>query len=225
MYFDYTYLLMLPGLILGLWAQWKVKAAYEKYGKIRTRRGEAACDLVRQLLYRENADVAVEETGGVLTDHYDPRTNVLRLSQGVYRSDSVAAVGIAAHEAGHALQKMENYKPLGLRTAIVPVVNVGSYLAWPLFVGGIAFSFEPLMTAGIAVFALMVLFSLITLPVEFDASRRAKRMLAESGYFEEDELQGVSKVLSAAAMTYVASFISAALQLLRLLLIAQRRRR
>lgn len=225
MYFDYTYLLMLPGLILGLWAQWKVKAAYEKYGKIRTRRGEAACDLVRQLLYRENADVAVEETGGVLTDHYDPRTNVLRLSQGVYRSDSVAAVGIAAHEAGHALQKLKNYRPLGLRTAIVPVVNVGSYLAWPLFVGGIAFSFEPLMTAGIAVFALMVLFSLITLPVEFDASRRAKRMLAESGYFEEDELQGVSKVLSAAAMTYVASFISAALQLLRLLLIAQRRRR
>ena len=225
MYFDYTYLLMLPGLILGLWAQWKVKAAYEKYGKIRTRRGEAACDLVRQLLYRENADVAVEETAGVLTDHYDPRTNVLRLSQGVYRSDSVAAVGIAAHEAGHALQKMENYKPLGLRTAIVPVVNVGSYLAWPLFVGGIAFSFEPLMTAGIAVFALMVLFSLITLPVEFDASRRAKRMLADSGYFEEDELQGVSSVLSAAAMTYVASFISAALQLLRLLLIAQRRRR
>ena len=225
MYFDYTYLLMLPGLILGLWAQWKVKAAYEKYGKIRTRRGEPACDLVRQLLYRENADVAVEETAGVLTDHYDPRTNVLRLSQGVYRSDSVAAVGIAAHEAGHALQKMENYKPLGLRTAIVPVVNVGSYLAWPLFVGGIAFSFEPLMTAGIAVFALMVLFSLITLPVEFDASRRAKRMLADSGYFEEDELQGVNKVLSAAAMTYVASFISAALQLLRLLLIAQRRRR
>ena len=225
MYFDYTYLLMLPGLILGLWAQWKVKTAYEKYGKIRTRRGEAACDLVRQLLYRENADVAVEETGGVLTDHYDPRTNILRLSQGVYRSDSVAAVGIAAHEAGHALQKMENYKPLGLRTAIVPVVNVGSYLAWPLFFGGIAFSFEPLMTAGIAVFSLMVLFSLITLPVEFDASRRAKRMLADSGYFEEDELQGVSKVLSAAAMTYVASFISAALQLLRLLLIAQRRRR
>lgn len=225
MYFDYTYLLMLPGLILGLWAQWKVKAAYEKYGKIRTRRGEPACDLVRQLLYRENADVAVEETAGVLTDHYDPRTNVLRLSQGVYRSDSVAAVGIAAHEAGHALQKMENYKPLGLRTAIVPVVNVGSYLAWPLFVGGIAFSFEPLMTAGIAVFALMVLFALITLPVEFDASRRAKRMLADSGYFEEDELQGVSSVLSAAAMTYVASFISAALQLLRLLLIAQRRRR
>ena len=225
MYFDYTYLLMLPGLILGLWAQWKVKTAYEKYGKIRTRRGEAACDLVRQLLYRENADVAVEETGGVLTDHYDPRTNILRLSQGVYRSDSVAAVGIAAHEAGHALQKMENYKPLGLRTAIVPVVNVGSYLAWPLFFGGIAFSFEPLMTAGIAVFSLMVLLSLITLPVEFDASRRAKRMLADSGYFEEDELQGVSKVLSAAAMTYVASFISAALQLLRLLLIAQRRRR
>lgn len=225
MYFDYTYLLMLPGLILGLWARWKVKKTYEEYGQIRTRRGEPACDMVRELLEKENADVAVEETGGVLTDHYDPRVNILRLSQGVYRSDSVSAVGIAAHEAGHALQKKEGYKPLSLRTVIVPAVNVGSYLAWPLFIGGLAFSFEPLVTAGIAVYSLLVLFSLITLPVEFDASRRAKHMLADSGYFEEEELQGVSKVLSAAAMTYVASFVSAFLTLVRLLLIAQRRRR
>lgn len=226
LYFDYTMILLLPGLILGLWAQWKVKSAYEKYAKVTTRRGIPAQELVRELLTRQGmADIAIQPVNGSLTDHFDPKTDTLRLSEGVYGSASVSAVGIAAHEAGHALQKMEGYGPLKLRTAIVPAVNIGSYLAWPLFFAGILFSWEPLMTAGIAVFALVVLFSLITLPVEFDASRRAKRMLADSGYFEQEELQGVSAVLSAAAMTYVASFISALMQLLRLMLIAQRRRR
>ncbi len=226
LYFDYTMILLLPGLILGLWAQWKVKSAYEKYAKVTTRRGIPAQELVRELLTRQGmADIAIQPVNGSLTDHFDPKTDTLRLSEGVYGSASVSAVGIAAHEAGHALQKMEGYGPLKLRTAIVPAVNIGSHLAWPLFFAGILFSWEPLMTAGIAVFALVVLFSLITLPVEFDASRRAKRMLADSGYFEQEELQGVSAVLSAAAMTYVASFISALMQLLRLMLIAQRRRR
>jgi len=226
LYFDTTFLLLLPGLILGLWAQWKVKSAYEEYSKVRTQRGIPAQDVVRQLLCQQGAgDIAIEPVSGSLTDHFDPKTDTLRLSEGVYGSSSVSAVGIAAHEAGHALQKQEGYGPLALRTAIVPVVNIGSHLAWPLFFAGILFSWEPLMTAGIAVFGLVVLFSLITLPVEFDASRRAKRMLADSGYFTQDELTGVSKVLSAAAMTYVASFISALLQMLRLILLAQRRRR
>ena len=225
-YFDSTLILLLPGLFLGLWAQFKVRSAYEKYAKVRTRRGVPASELVRYLLQKNGMnDIAVAQVAGSLTDHFDPKTDTLRLSEEVYGSDSVSAVGIAAHEAGHALQKIEGYGPLALRTAIVPVVNIGSYLSWPLFIAGLAFSFDPLVTAGIAVFGLAVLFSLITLPVEFDASRRAKRMLADSGYFEEEELQGVGKVLSAAALTYVASFISALLQMVRLILIAQRRRR
>ena len=226
MYFDWTILLILPGLILGLWAQGRVKKAYAEYSKVGTARGLAAEDVVRDLLSRQGVtSIAITPVSGSLTDHFDPQTDTLRLSQGVYGSSSVAAVGIAAHEAGHALQKMENYPLLSLRTFAVPAVNIGSRLAWPIFFVGMLASWQPLMTAGIVLFALVVLFTLITLPVEFDASRRAKRMLADSGYFEEEELRGVSKVLSAAAMTYVASFVSAFLTLLRLLLIAQRRRR
>lgn len=226
MYFDSTFLLLLPGLILGLWAQARVKSAFEKYSQVYTRRGLPAQDVVRQLLFaRGMSDLAIEAVSGQLTDHFDPGTHTLRLSQGVYGSSSVAAIGVAAHEAGHALQQQENYPLLALRTAAVPTVNIGSRLAWPLFFLGILFSWEPLMYAGIAAFGLAVLFSLITLPVEFDASRRAKLMLADSGYFSEDELQGVRAVLNAAALTYVASFISAFLQMLRLILLSQRRRR
>ena len=225
MYFDSTILLILPGLILGLWAQARVKKAYEQYSRVPTRRGLPAQDVVRQLLNQEGADhITVTSVPGALTDHFDPATDTLRLSEGVYGSASVAAVGIAAHEAGHALQKHEGYALLSLRTAAVPAVNIGSRMAWPVFLAGIIFSWRPLMTAGIALFALAVLFALITLPVEFDASRRASRMLAASGYFSEDELQGVKTVLNAAALTYVASFLSALLQLLRLIALANRRR-
>ena len=226
MYLDWTFILVLPGLLLGLWAQARVKSAFEKYSKVHTGRGIASQDLVRLLLNRQGVvDIAITQTQGQLSDHYDPSNNTLSLSQGVYGSDSVAAVGVAAHEAGHALQKEQGYPLLSLRTVMVPVVNIGSNLAWPIFVAGIIFSWQPLMYAGIITFAAVVLFSLITLPVEFDASRRANLMLSESGYFTQNELDGVRTVLNAAALTYVASFVSAALQLLRLILIARRRNR
>ena len=225
-YFDWTMLLLLPGLLLGLWAQSRIKTAYKTYGKIITQRGIPAQEVVRQLLERQGAGgIAIAPVSGELTDHFDPRTDTLRLSQGVYGSASVAAVGIAAHEAGHALQKQQNDPLLSLRTAIVPVVNIGSHLAWPIFFVGLIASWRPLMTAGILLFALVVLFSLLTLPVEFDASRRASLMLADSGYFTEEELRGVRTVLNAAALTYVASFLSALMQLLRLIMLSQRRRR
>ena len=226
MYFDWTILLMIPGLILGLWAQARVKNAYEKYAKVETQRGVNAEDVVRDLLAREGAvSIAITPVSGTLTDHFDPGSDTLRLSEGVYGHSTVAAVGIAAHEAGHALQKQENYPALSLRTFSVPVANIGSRLAWPIFLAGMLFSFEPLMIGGIVLFSLAVLFTLITLPVEFDASRRANEMLARSGYFTTAELDGVGKMLNAAALTYVASFFSALMQLLRLILIANRRRR
>ncbi len=224
MYFDWTIILILPGLLLGLWAQARVRSAFEKYSKVHTQRGIPSQELVRQMLSRQGVvDIAISPTQGTLSDHYDPSSNTLRLSQGVFGSDSVAAVGIAAHEAGHALQKEQGYSLLSVRSLIVPVVNIGSNLAWPIFVLGIILSWKPLMYAGIATFAAVVVFSLITLPVEFDASRRANVMLSESGYFTQEELNGVRTVLNAAALTYVASFISTLMQLLRLVLIARRR--
>ena len=177
-----------------------------------------------QLLRQESADhVVISRTSGQLTDYFDPRTDTLRLSDGVYGSASVAALGIAAHEAGHALQKQQGYPFLSLRSLMVPAVNIGSTLAWPIFVLGLIFSWDPLVNAGIVLFGLVVLFSLVTLPVEFDASRRAMAMLAGSGYLTQDEQKGVKAVLSAAALTYVASFVSALLQLFRLITIARRR--
>ncbi len=225
-YFDWTYLLLIPGLILGLWAQAKVKSAYAKYSKVPTQRGEPAAAVVLKLLHQQDVDdMTVTPVSGELTDHFDPKTNDLRLSQGVYGSSSIAAVGIAAHEAGHALQKKENYGPLALRSVMVPAVNIGSTAAWPILVLGLLFSWQPLKRASLACFSLAVLFALITLPVEFDASRRAMAMLSGSGYFTREEEAGVKKVLTAAAMTYVASFVSVLLQLLRLILIANSRRR
>lgn len=224
-YFDWTYLLILPGLFLGLWAQSKIKSAYQRYRRVGTRLGRPANEVVADLLRRNgNYAVKVRETSGELTDHYDPRTETLRLSSGVYGSGSIAALGIAAHEAGHAMQKMEDYAPLKLRTAIVPVVNIGSNLAMPLFFLGLLFSWEPLLTLGIVAFGLSVVFSLITLPVEFDASRRAVRMLQDGGYVTSEELTGVQKVLQAAALTYVAAAVTSMLSLLRLLIIARNRR-
>lgn len=223
-YFDWTVILMLPGLLLGIWAQSKVNNAYHKYSRVSTRSGVTASEAARRMLWQNGAgDVMIEQTGGHLTDHYDPRSNVLRLSSGVCHSGSIAALGIAAHEAGHAIQQAENYPFLKLRTWVAPVVNIGSSLSWPIFFLGLLFSWQPLMMLGILLFAAVVLFTLITLPVEFDASRRALRMLSEGGYLTQQELGGAKQVLSAAALTYVASFVSAALQLLRLLTLARRR--
>ncbi len=224
-YWDWTMILLLPGLLLGLWAQYKVKSAYAKYGKIGTRRGVTADQVAAELLTRDgNQYVSIQPVSGELTDNYDPRSNVLHLSQGVYGSNSIAAIGIAAHECGHAMQKQHDYGPLKLRSAFVPVVNIGSTLYFPIFILGFIFSWEPLITIGIVCFALTFLFSLITLPVEFNASRRAMDALAQGNYVTQDELDGVRAVLSAAALTYVAAAISSLLQLLRLLLLSRSRR-
>lgn len=222
-YFDWTYLLIIPGLLLGLWAQAKVKGAYAEWSRVGTRLSRPACDVVDDLLHRNgNHKVRIFQTQGELTDHYDPSNETLKLSQGVYASSSVAALGIAAHEAGHAMQKHEGYAPLKLRTAVVPVVNIGSSLSTPLFLAGIIFAWGPLVNIGIVLFSLSVIFALITLPVEFDASNRAVRMLTEGGYVTGEEERGVRKVLNAAALTYVAAAVTSLLSLLRLLLIARR---
>ena len=225
MFFDWTYLLMLPGLILGLYAQSKVKRNYEKYSRVFARLGIPASEMVQRLL-RSNGitDVGVMRVGGDLTDHYDPRNNTLSLSDGVYDSASIAAYGIAAHEAGHAMQKAQNDGFLALRSAVVPVVNIGSALSWPLFLIGLIFSYDKLCVAGIILFSAVLLFALITLPVEFGASRRAKEMLLSGGFLSQDEMTGVSAVLDAAALTYVASFVTALLQMLRLIMILNSRR-
>ena len=225
-YWDWTYLLIIPGLILGIWAQSKVNSAYQKYSRVQTRLGWAASDMVQDLLRRNgNNVVTIGRVAGNLTDHYNPADETLKLSEGVYDSSSVAALGIAAHEAGHAMQKMEGYAPLSLRSAAVPMVNFGSMLSTPLFFVGLVMAWQPLVYLGIALFSLSTIFALITLPVEFDASRRAVRMLTEGGYVTGEEEQGVRKVLNAAALTYVAAAVTSLLTLLRLILIANRGRR
>lgn len=222
-YYDWTMILILPGLLLGMWAQYKVNASFKKYEQLRSRSGYTAEDIARALLNRSGcSNVNIQQTQGTLTDHYDPRSNVLRLSTSVYGTSSVAAIGVAAHECGHAMQQHEGYGPLRLRSVLVPVVNLGSNLYFPIFMMGILFSWEPLMTVGILCFGLTLLFSLVTLPVEFNASSRAIRALSEGGYLDQEELRGAKAVLDAAALTYVASAISSLLQLIRLLIIARR---
>lgn len=225
-FYDWTYLLLIPALLLSLWAQFRVSSTFNRFSKVRASSGMTATQMAEQLLHAEGVyDVSVERTRGNLTDHYDPKNMVLRLSDSTANSTSVAALGVAAHEAGHVLQHRDGYAPLMLRTAAVPVVNIGSNLSWPLFLVGLIFSWEPLLYAGIALFALAVLFALITLPVEFNASKRALAALEANGYLQPgEEMRGAKKVLSAAAMTYVASAFMAIMQLLRLLAIAGSRR-
>ena len=225
-FYDWTYLLLIPALLLSLWAQFRVSSTFNRFSKVRASSGMTATQMAEQLLHAEGVyDVSVERTRGNLTDHYDPKNMVLRLSDSTANSTSVAALGVAAHEAGHVLQHRDGYAPLMLRTAAVPVVNIGSNLSWPLFVVGLIFSWEPLLYVGIGLFALAVLFALITLPVEFNASKRALAALEANGYLQPgEEMRGAKKVLSAAAMTYVASAFMAIMQLLRLLAIAGSRR-
>ena len=225
-FYDWTYILLIPALILSMWAQFRVSSTFSRFSKVRASSGMTATQMAGQLLHAEGVyDVSVERTRGNLTDHYDPKNMVLRLSDSTANSTSVAALGVAAHEAGHVLQHRDGYAPLMLRTAAVPVVNIGSNLSWPLFLVGLIFSWEPLLYAGIALFALAVLFAIITLPVEFNASKRALAALEANGYLQPgEEMRGARKVLSAAAMTYVASAFMAIMQLLRLLAIAGVRR-
>ena len=223
-YYDWTMILVIPGLLLGLYAQFKVKSTFDRYSRIRTKSGLTAEQAARALLSRGgSANVTISRVNGSLTDHYDPSSKTLRLSDTVYGSDSVAAVGVAAHECGHALQEHDGYGLLKLRSALVPVVNIGSSLYLPIFMAGLLFSWEPLQMVGILCFGLTLLFSLVTLPVEINASKRALGML--DGVLEAEELQGAKAVLSAAALTYLASVISSALQLLRLILISRSRNR
>ena len=224
-YWDWTMILVIPGLLLGLWAQMRVSSAFRKYSAVYARSGMSAEDVARSMLNQAGCgNVSIRTVSGNLTDHYDPRNNTLRLSDGVYGSSSVAAIGIAAHECGHAMQQHEGYAPLVLRSALVPVVNLGSNLYFPIFLLGLLFSWEPLIYVGIACFALTLVFSLVTLPVEFNASGRALRVLDQQGYLSSEEMDGARAVLSAAAMTYVAAAISSLLQLVRLLIIARDRR-
>ncbi len=215
-YLDPLYLILaLPGLLLGLWAQMRVKGTFSKYSKVRTSRNLTGAEIARYLLDNQGLqDVRVEETQGFLSDHYDPRTRVLRLSPDVYRTPSVAAAGVAAHEMGHALQHSSGYAPLQIRSAIVPVVQFGSSLAPILILVGFLLRFTTLAWIGVILFAGAVVFSLVTLPVEFDASRRAKTLLTQSGIVSHEEAGGVSAVLNAAGWTYVAAAIAAIGQLL-----------
>ncbi len=215
-FFDPYYLIFaLPGLLLGLWAQARVRGAFNKYSQVRTARNVTGAQVARALLDEQGLhDVVIEETQGFLSDHYDPRTRVLRLSPDVYRTPSVAAAGVAAHEMGHALQHAAGYAPLQLRSAIVPVAQFGSSLAPILFIIGFLLNFTTLAWAGVILFAGAVLFTLVTLPVEFDASKRAKALLTSSGIMVGEEIRGVDKVLDAAALTYVAAAVAAIGQLL-----------
>ncbi len=223
---DWTLILMIPGLIFTLWAQIKVQSTYKKFSAVYAPHGMTGGAVARRILDCNGLqDVHIEMVRGHLSDHYDPRSRVLRLSESVFHGNNVAAVGVAAHEVGHALQHAKGYVPLRFRMAIIPICNIGSNLAMPLFfigllMSGLSYFSEWLMFAGIAAFALSVIFQLITLPVEFNASRRAMRCLAGSHTMSEEQLRGSRRVLTAAAMTYVAALAVGLLSLLRLVLIA-----
>lgn len=221
---DLTYLILIPAILFSLWAQARVKTTYARYSKAFA--GLTGQEAARMVLEMNGVTgVTIEQVAGELTDHFDPRTNVIRLSRGVYDVTSVAAVGVAAHEAGHAVQYAVGYGPIKLRAAIIPVTQIGSYLSWPLLLIGLLMGNETLAFAGVLLFVGVVLFQLVTLPVEFNASNRALEALDASGYLQEEQLDGAGKVLRAAAMTYVAALAQALAQLFRLLMIANRTRK
>lgn len=226
-FYDATYILVLIGAVLSMIASAKVKSTYAKYAGVRSLTGMTGEEAARRILSTAGIyDVRIQHVAGDLTDHYDPRNKTLNLSDTVYRSTSVAAVGVAAHECGHAIQHDRGYAPLKLRSAIVPVANFGAKISWPLILFGLFLGGSPLLLElGILCFSFAVLFQLITLPVEFNASSRAVKLLAETGILYEEELQKTKKVLSAAALTYVAAAASSLLQLLRLILLFGNRRR
>lgn len=225
-FYDSTYILVILAAIISLIASAKVKSTYAKYNKVLSARGITADQVAQQILNGAGLpQIGVMQVPGDLTDHYNPNLQVLGLSQTVYGSRSVAAIGVAAHECGHAIQDAENYAPIRIRNSIVPVVNFGSKLSWPLMLLGLIMAYDPLLLAGIWLFSLVVVFQLVTLPVEFNASRRAMRILEERGILGSEELKGARKVLSAAAMTYVAAAVGSLLQLARLLMIRNSRRR
>jgi len=223
-YWDSTYYLVLLGVALCAIASWNVSSTYRRFSRVMNSRGVAAQDVAAQILQRSGIyDVRIERVRGNLTDHYSPHEKVLRLSDNVYGSTSVAAIGVAAHECGHAIQHHVGYAPLKLRSASVPIANFGSKLYWPIILIGLLMGYMQLAQIGILLFAVVVFFQLVTLPVEFNASRRALAILSGNNILWEEEMRGARKVLTAAALTYVASLFSSILQMLRLILIVGRR--
>lgn len=224
-YFDSTMIVLIPALLISFWAQTKITATFKKYSKVYSNKGYSASEVARMLLDESGLyDINIERVSGNLTDHYDPKNRVLRLSDTVYNSTSVASIGVAAHEVGHAIQHKESYGPLIFRNTIVPAVNIGSSFSWILFFLGLVLGFPSLTTIGILLFSGVVLFQLITLPVEFDASSRALRILQDRNILVNDEITSARKVLNAAGMTYVAATLMALSQLFRLILLSNRNR-
>lgn len=223
---DYWYIiLVIPAMIIAGIAQYKVKSSYNKFSKVLNSRGITGAYAAQAVLTHYGiTDVRIEQVSGKLTDHYDPKAKVIRLSQGVYGASSISAVGIACHEAGHAAQHAENYVPIKIRTALVPVCNIGSHLGIPLALIGFFLGFEPLIVIGLVLYGAIFAFQVATLPVEFNASRRAIKVIEDTNLLYDDEIDGAKKVLSAAAMTYVASMLVALANLLRLILRFNRRR-
>ena len=221
MFFDsYYWILVVPAMIFAMVAQSRVSSTFQRYSRQRTRSGITGAEAAA-LVLRQNGvyDVKIEQVRGNLTDHYDPQENVISLSDSVYHANTVAAVGVAAHEAGHAVQYAQGYHAIRVRTAILPVTRIGSQLAWPLLFIGLLFNFESLFVAGILFFLLATLFQVVTLPVEYNASSRAVAAISGSGCLSQDEVPGARKVLNAAALTYVAALAVSLAQLLRLLLL------
>ncbi|HHT42018.1 MAG TPA: zinc metallopeptidase [Firmicutes bacterium] len=226
MFYDPTFILVLPALFFAMYAQFKVKSTFARYLQERSYAGLTGAEVARQILNANGLhNVSVERVNGELTDHYDPRSETVRLSRTVYDGNSVAAVGVAAHEVGHAVQHARGYTPLSLRTSLFPVASIGSQMAFPLFMLGFLFSFDMLMLVGIWFFIAALGFQLITLPVEFNASRRALAALQSGGFLSQAEVPKAKAVLSAAALTYVAAVAVSASQLIRLLFLRNQRRR
>ena len=225
MYLDSTYLIVLPAMLIAMWAQFNVKSTFEKYSRVPSDRGITGYDAARRILDMNGlSHIQVVSTPGSLTDHYDPKANVIRLSESVHSARTAAAVGVAAHEAGHAVQHATGYFPIKIRQAVIPVANLGSNLAMPLFFIGLLLSLPALCTAGILFFCGAVFFQLVTLPVEFNASNRALAVIRDSGMQGDEGCKVTKKVLTAAALTYVAALFVSLANLLRLIAIANRRR-
>jgi len=223
--FDPTFVLLIPAIILAIYAQFKVQSTYAQLSQVHSKNGLTGAEIGRKLLDSSGlSGVGIEKIGGNLTDNYDPRDKTLHLSESVYSNDSIAAIGVVAHEVGHAIQDSKAYVPLKIRSGLVPAANIGSQLAIPLFFLGLILSYPMLMDIGIIAFSIAVAFTIITLPVEFNASHRAISLLSEGGYIEQDEVPLAKKVLDAAALTYVAATAMAVLNLIRLLALRGERR-
>lgn len=223
---DPTYIFIIVGVVLSMIASMMVRSSFARYNTVRSMSGQTGAEVARRILqYAGITDVSIRHVSGNLTDHFNPKTKEISLSDSVYGSSSIAAIAVAAHECGHVIQHANSYAPLSIRTALVPVANFGSGASWFVIIAGIIFSMQPLVTLGIVLFSVAVLFQIVTLPVEFNASKRATRILMETGILSPGEETGAKKVLRAAALTYVASAAAAILQLLRLVILFGRNSR